>query len=100
MRNRKKFLLIILIFISIMSISATASAREITVDDDSGADFRSIQEAVNHSVPGDTIIVRPGTYTENVLVNVTGLTIRSESNNGNAQVKPLEESVSTFLIDS
>ena len=100
MRNRKKFLLIILIFISIMSISATASAKEITVDDGSGADFRSIQEAVNHSVPGDTIIVGPGTYTENVLVNVTGLTIRSESNNGNAQVKPLEESVSTFLIEA
>ena len=100
MRYRKKFLLIILIFISIMSISATASAKEITVDDGSGADFRSIQEAINHSVPGDTIIVGSGTYTENVLVNVTGLTIRSESNNGNAQVKPLEESVSTFLIEA
>ena len=75
-----------------------ASAREITVDDDSGADFISIQEAVNNSVTGDIIIVRPGTYTENVLVNVKGLTIRSESNNGDAQVKPLNESVSTFLI--
>ena len=49
-----------------------APAREITVDDNSGADFISIQEAVNNSVPGDTIIVKPGTYTENVLVNVTG----------------------------
>ncbi|AKB29142.1 cell surface protein [Methanosarcina siciliae T4/M] len=96
-RNRTIFLRILL-FIFIISISATASAREITVDDDSGADFRSIQEAVNNSVPGDIIIVRPGTYTENVLVNITGLTIRSESNNGNAQVKPLNESKSTFLI--
>ncbi|MDY9926804.1 NosD domain-containing protein [Methanosarcina sp.] len=97
MRNRTIFL-IILVFIFIISISATSSAREITVDDDSGADFRSIQEAVNNSVPGDTIIVRSGTYTENVLVNVTGLTIRSESNNSNAQVKPLNESKGTFWI--
>ncbi|WP_432211834.1 NosD domain-containing protein [Methanosarcina mazei] len=90
--------LIVLIFIFIISISATSSAKEITVDDGSGADFRSIQEAVNNSVPGDTITVMPGIYTENVLVNITGLTIKSESNNGDAQVKPLNESVSTFLI--
>ncbi|KKH22101.1 hypothetical protein DU58_02350 [Methanosarcina mazei] len=59
------------------------------MDDGSGADFRSIQEAVNNSVPGDTITVMPGIYTENVLVNITGLTIKSESNNGDAQVKPV-----------
>ncbi|KKG36443.1 hypothetical protein [Methanosarcina mazei] len=81
--------LIVLIFIFIISISATSSAKEITVDDGSGADFRSIQEAVNNSVPGDTITVMPGIYTENVLVNITGLTIKSESNNGDAQVKPV-----------
>ena len=98
MRNRKKFLLIILIFIFIISISATVSAKEIAVDGSSGADFRSIQEAVNHSVPGDIIIVRPGTYTENVRVDVTGLTIRSESRNNNVQIKPLDESESVFLI--
>ncbi len=103
MRNKEKLCSIsltstFLIFIFLVSMSATASAREITVDDNSGADFMSIQEAVNNSVTGDIIIVRPGTYTENVLVNVPGLTIRSEPNNGDAQVKPLNESESTFLI--
>ena len=103
MRNKEKLCSIsltstFLIFVFLVSMSATASAREITVDDDSGADFVSIQEAVNNSVTGDTIIVRSGTYTENVLVNVKGLTIRSEPNNGDVQVKPLNESVSTFLI--
>ncbi|MGA9188760.1 MAG: right-handed parallel beta-helix repeat-containing protein, partial [Methanosarcina sp.] len=98
MRNQIKVLLIILIFIFIISSLATASAKEVIVDDDSGADFRSIQEAVNNSVPGDTIIVRPGTYTENVLVNMTGLTIRSGSKNSDVQVKPLDESESVFLI--
>ena len=103
MRNKEKLCSIsltstFLIFVFLVSMSATASAREITVDDDSGADFVSIQEAVNNSVTGDIIIVRSGTYTENVLVNVKGLTIRSEPNNGDAHVKPLNESVSAFLI--
>ena len=96
MKSKIEFL-IVFCLVFIISSPVTASAREITVDDNSGADFVSIQEAVNNSVPGDKIIVRPGTYTENVLVNVKGLTIRSEPNNGNAQVKPLNESVSTFM---
>ncbi|AKB81650.1 hypothetical protein MSBR3_1072 [Methanosarcina barkeri 3] len=96
MRARIKILLIIFIFI--ISSSATSSAKEVTVDDDSGADFRSIQEAVNNSIPGDTIIVRPGTYTENILINITRLTVRSESRNNNVQIKPLDESESVFLI--
>ena len=97
MKSKIEFL-IVFCLVFIISSPVTASAREITVDDNSGADFVSIQEAVNNSVPGDIIIVRPGTYTENVLVNVNGLTIRSEPNNGDAQVKPLNESVSTFMI--
>ena len=44
--------------------------------------------------------MKPGTYTENVLVNVPGLTIRSESNPGSVQVKPLDESKSTFMIEA
>jgi PGF-pre-PGF domain-containing protein len=90
--------LIVFCLVFIISSSATASAREITVDDNSGADFTSIQEAVNNSVPGDKIIVKPGTYTENILVNVSGLTIRSETNNEDAQVRPLNDGVSTFMI--
>ena len=97
MKSKIEFLIVFCLVV-IISSPVTASAREITVDDNSGADFVSIQEAVNNSVSGDIIIVRPGTYTENVLVNVNGLTIRSEPNNGDAQVKPLNESVSTFMI--
>lgn len=51
------------------------------VDDDLAdypdADFTRIQDAVNAASSGDTIIVYPGTYTENVDVN--NLTIKSES---------------------
>ena len=42
-----------------------ASAKEITVDNSgSGADFISIQEAVNNSSSGDLILVYPGFYNE------------------------------------
>jgi len=42
-------------------------------------DYSTIQEAVNAANPGDTIIVRDGTYSENVDVNKEYLTIRSEN---------------------
>jgi parallel beta-helix repeat protein len=41
-------------------------------------DYTTIQAAVDAAVAGDTIIVRDGTYTENVLVDES-LTIRSEN---------------------
>lgn len=46
-----------------------ASPRMLTVDDDGQADFRTIQEAVNHASPGDIIFVYNGIYRENVFIN-------------------------------
>jgi len=45
------------------------------------ADFESIQDAVNAAHDGDTVLVYPGTYTENVDVDKNNITIRSESGN-------------------
>jgi parallel beta-helix repeat protein len=53
------------------------------VDDDlvdyPAADFTKIQEAVDAASSGDTIIVYPGTYVENVDVNKDHLAIHAES---------------------
>ncbi len=80
--------------------AVTFEPKTILVDNDGPADYSTIQAAVDNASSGDTIIVKPGTYTENILVNVPGLTIRSESNPGNVKVKPVDESKSTFIIDA
>jgi parallel beta-helix repeat protein len=59
------------------------------VDDSGGADFTTIQDAVNASTDGNTIIVRDGTYIENVVVNKR-LTIQSENGSGLTTVQPVE----------
>ena len=66
--------------------TAIASAATIYVPDDQG----TIQSAVNAANSGDTIIVRDGTYNENVDVNVAHLTIRSESGSANCIVNALD----------
>jgi parallel beta-helix repeat protein len=45
------------------------------VDDDGPAHFRKIQDAINVATSGDTILVRAGTYYENVVVNKSLLLI-------------------------
>lgn len=44
-------------------------ANTITVDDDGEADYKVIQQAIDNASKGDTIVVFPGTYYENVVVN-------------------------------
>ena len=61
------------------------------VDDGGGANFTNIQDAVDNATAGDTIIVRDGTYTENVVVGKE-LTIRSE----NGYAKTLVRAARTF----
>ncbi|MBN2129923.1 MAG: right-handed parallel beta-helix repeat-containing protein [Sedimentisphaerales bacterium] len=68
-----------LIAISVVCLLAVPClARTITVDDDGPADFQTIQEALNNSWDGDTVIVRTGTYAEDVFFNGRRVTLRSE----------------------
>jgi len=61
------------------------------VDDDGGTNFTNIQDAVDNATAGDTIIVRDGTYTENVVVGKK-LTICSE----NGYAKTLVRAASSY----
>ncbi|MCK4613222.1 MAG: right-handed parallel beta-helix repeat-containing protein, partial [Thermoplasmata archaeon] len=49
----------------------TTAAETITVDDDGPANYSKIQDAINNATEGDTILVKEGTYHENVIVNKT-----------------------------
>ena len=55
--------------ICLLMAAGPVAADTITVDGNGGADYASIQAAVNNASDGDTILVSSGVYTENVDVN-------------------------------
>jgi parallel beta-helix repeat protein len=87
----------ILLLAAVVPVMPVFAETTYYVDASGGGDFTTIQEAVTEANAGDTIIVRDGTYNENVIIdnyNVpalpwdpntsgahdrTGLTIRSEN---------------------
>ncbi len=74
----KKILQHIMVFILIMTC---ANCAKITVGPD-GADFTSIQPAINNASSGDTIEVYSGTYKENVHINKNISLIGIDSGSG------------------
>ena len=58
-------------FILLLLSAGAVSATTITVDDSGGADYTSIQAAINNASAGDIIEVQSGAYLENVIVNKT-----------------------------
>ena len=56
----------------------TSQAKIITVDDNGPADFDNIQDAINSSEHGDTIIVKTGTYNQAISFNNKSVTLTSE----------------------
>ena len=59
------------------TISVILHAAVITVDDDGPADFSTIQEAVDWSWHGDTVVVSVGTYNESIVFNSRAITLTS-----------------------
>jgi hypothetical protein len=56
----------------------TSQARIITVDKNGPADFDNIQDAIDFSEHGDTIIVKPGTYNQKIFFYNRAITLTSE----------------------
>lgn len=70
-------ILIVLLFVLGTAVTPVY-AENFTVDSKGGGNYSSIQEAVNNANTGDTIIVNPGIYNENIVVDKE-LTILSNS---------------------
>jgi len=73
--NTKHLVFSVCVAFVLCAFASVASARTIYVPDD----YEKIQWAVDNASDGDMIIVRDGTYTENVDVNVDNLTLKSEN---------------------
>ena len=85
-RNLKKirFAGIFTIFITLLFFIPSNSffvqaADTIIVDDDGTGDYTSIQTAINNAGVGDNIVVKDGTYTEQLTVNVPSISLVAAS---------------------
>jgi len=68
--KRKPVQVILIILLLILWTAATqAEAEVVTVNNNGDGNYTSIQEAVNNAHDWDTVLVSPGVYRENIIVN-------------------------------
>jgi len=86
-RKYEEALVFVILFATLIFVSiGCASATTIYVPDN----YPTILQAVNNAIANDTIIVRDGTYTETVDVNVNNLTIKSENGSTSTIVRAMD----------
>jgi hypothetical protein len=68
----------VLIKLAVVLLAIPCLADTITVDDDGPASYKTIQAALDNSWRGDVIIVKRGTYWEQITFNGRAVTVRSE----------------------
>ena len=69
----------VIFLLTFLLVVIPCQAEIIYVDDDGLADFNSIQDAINYSWHGDTVLVKPGIYGENIYFNSRAITLTSEN---------------------
>ncbi len=81
--------------IALLLVSAGVGSAEV-IYVEPGA---SIQAAVNNSTTGDFVIVKAGDYEENIIVNVSGITVTSEPENpAGVLIRSGDENSSVFQV--
>jgi nitrous oxidase accessory protein len=93
-RARPWALASILLLSLFLGLVTHASANELTVGT---GQHTTIQAAVNAAQPGDTVLIPPGTYSENVLVNKS-LTIKSSAGAATTIIQAAVPSTDVFLL--
>jgi parallel beta-helix repeat protein len=91
------FSVCLFLFISIILVSPVFAATTWYVDGSGGSDFTAISDAVASAVAGDTIIVKDGTYIENVVVD-KALTIKSENGFATTLVQAASTTADVFRV--
>jgi hypothetical protein len=72
-------------------------AETIIVDPNGSGDFTNIQDAIDYSWDGDTVILKPGIYYENIFFNTRAITITGvEPNDPNIVATTVIEGTVTF----
>lgn len=90
---KNKLLILSVTVFLLLLISGIGSAADIIVEPGN-----SIQVAIESASPGDTIIIKAGTYTENVNITKSGLTIRSESEDPDNTIIQAKNSRDALLV--
>ena len=89
----KSSLLLVLGFVALLALTTAANAAIYVPDD-----CPTIQQAVNDASLGDEIVVRDGTYYENIIVAKSYLTIRSENGSANCFIKANDSAAHTIYL--
>ena len=90
----KKLTFLLFALLILVSVSSIVTAAVILVHK-----VDSIQTAINNSISGDVIIVKPGTYVKNIKIAKENLTIRSDSGDpNNTIIKARNSHADVFLL--